>query len=246
MERLIEEQPFPQDVEIKKLLERLGFTVAIGNQKETTSENLVDIVPGGGVHCIDGRVFKDETGKLSRGPKLPGGVLGVAALIMKKSGERDANGKKRKPMGFAKALGKAIALVGKSGFTPVVHGDGHSYTGCGFLNVWYQRSEELKDYLPPIGVPVETAIGQAEKGGASYVKLEGSHQEEHLIVNLVHGKTLVPDGSAFILDPVNIVQMFDKDNGMKKLGITVGDVVELAVRTIKALDGCQKAKIITG
>lgn len=150
-------------------------------------EKLVAVEPGGLGPCGDGRKAKD--GRPLTGPKILGGVLGVAALGSGKSaGETIGETEIR----------AACRKIKEAGFTPSIHGDtDHGVKGCGFGRLW---SEGSLDGLPQLDMSLERVREIVLKEGGVYVELADGHKEQFTVVNHVANMTLEPDGGYFIVD----------------------------------------------
>lgn len=89
----------------EQLLVQLGWQV-----ESEVGEGLVAVVPGALLHCMDGRPIANASEVLARGPKVQGGVLGVAELL-------------------GVNLRQACGVVRLAGFVPAVHGH------CGYAEL---------------------------------------------------------------------------------------------------------------
>jgi len=185
---------------LRKQLQGLGYEV-----KEGDPSLLVPVDPKGALMCVDGRLG-DGSEEVMSGPKLQGGILGVMALGGLSSSE-------------------AIMRAKEAGFKPGIHSDDHhGEMGCGFGKLWLNRAFERIN--PPQESLAEITQAVVEAGGSSVV-LEGAHAEKTVRINLQEGMTLVPDGTAFILDlwPA------------QALGLDSQVVAENALDTVKKLNG---------
>jgi len=195
---------------LEQLVENLranGWEIKLGDKNK-----LVSVEQGSAVHCVDGR--KGDKPDLMRGPKIQGGVLGVAALMFKD----------RKSVG-EEELRAAVTKIKELGFLPGVHGDDHNNElGCGFGKLW--RQGELSG-LPRLDVNLEQARKVVEEQGGVYVELVGEHEEQVVRVNLMAGKTLVPEEDGFKLDAWFA----------EKAGIDTIALLENAVETVEKLGG---------
>ena len=148
-------------------------------------DKLVKVERGGLGFCVDGR----QAGISLLGPKIQGGILGVAALGLGK-GKDDIIGEDD--------IRAACERVRNAGFTPSVHGDkGHGKRGCGMGRLW---ADGQLENLPKLGVSLERVSEIVIEEGGRYVELEGGHEEQFVVINYVSDMTLEPDGTMFILD----------------------------------------------
>ena len=105
--------------QIVDVLESRGWTAEIVNKVNVP--DLVDVNAEGLFKCVDGRC-SDHHGM--RGPKVLGGVYGVAAT----RSVLDLDG-----------LTAIVHEVADAGYVPSVHGDEHADPapmGCGFFKLW--------------------------------------------------------------------------------------------------------------
>lgn len=192
--------------------------------KEVKAEevDLVEVNQEGALHCVDGRKG-DKNDEVMSGSKIQGGVLGVLALGMGK-GEGDKI--------TEEDVRKGVNKVREAGFVPSVHGDDHNdELGCGFGKLWSQG--ELTG-LPELRVSLDQVKEIVLEMGGEYVELKGDHQEKVVRVNMVEGKTLVPDETGFILDAWVA----------EKLQIDQQRLMENAVETVEKLNGPRVLEII--
>ena len=203
-------------------LVKQGWPVVPGDADDMKALVSVDPV-NGAVHCVDGRSVISADGVdqaalqgLMLGPKVQGGALGVAALMLK-------NGREW-------GMRKAVQFINLAGYKASAHGDtGHGQSGCGFGKLWEQGNLETLGRWPEAGsrleIGVVKATGEVQKAGGKYITLEGEHKEEFVRLNFVADKTFVPvpadkfvpDKRAYNLDvwfPVRLAQEADYDNGI--------------------------------
>lgn len=158
---------------------------------------LKDVKADGAIHCVDGREYIDEAQpNIMRGPKVQGGVLGVAALLIKS--------------GSAEGIKNAVQKVQAAGYIAAVHGDEHNShadhghpaqpaNGCGFALKWYAGAlATLKS--TKLEISPEAAKKIVMDSGGQFVILPGDHTEKIVRLNFVEDKTYEPDGTAFNLD----------------------------------------------
>ena len=173
-----------------------GWKVSAGDRSALKDvQATVGGTPVAAVHCVDGRKYADPTyPMLMRGPKVQGGVLGIAALAGDiKSGSKEG-------------IQNAVKKIQAAGYIASVHGDEHNEhlghpaaDGCGFANKWYAGAlTTLK--LTKLELSPDDAKAEVEKSGGKFIKLPGEHEEEIVRLNFVEGKTFEPDGTAFNLD----------------------------------------------
>ena len=201
--------------QIVEVLESRGWTAEIVNKSEV--EDLVDVNEEGLFKCVDGRC-SDHSGM--RGPKVLGGVYGVAAT----RSVLDLDG-----------LKAIVSEVAKAGYVPSVHGDQHADPapmGCGFFKLWSQGQ------LPGLEKPEYDSLQGKDKvtdAGGVYETLEGSHSESKVMLNLVGNTTLEPkEDQRFVVDAW-ITDVFDLD---------IPTYLTLAVETVERLNGPKVAVLI--
>ncbi len=201
--------------QIVEVLHSRGWTAEIVNKSAV--QDLVDVNEEGLFKCVDGRC-SDHHGM--RGPKVLGGVYGVAAT----RGVMDLDG-----------LKSIVGEVADAGYVPSVHGDQHANPapmGCGFFKLWSQGQ------LPGLDAPnydSEAGKSNVEDAGGVYETLEGGHSESKVMINLVSKTTLEPkEDQRFVVDAW-ITGEFDLD---------VPTYLTLAVETVERLNGPKVAQII--
>lgn len=201
--------------QIVEVLKSRGWKAEIVGHSDV--EDLVEVDSEGLFKCVDGRL-SDHRGM--RGPKVLGGVYGVAAA----RGVQDLDG-----------LAAIVNEVAEAGYVPSVHGDEHAHPapmGCGFFKLWSLGE------LPGVGAPhFDSEEGQSrvlEVGGV-YETLKGRHTESKVMINLVAGTTLEPtEDQRFVVDAW-VTGIFDLD---------VPTYLTMAVETVERLDGPRVAQII--
>lgn len=184
--------------------------------KEGQKEVLVEVSPTAPVHCVDERIGDGDF----YGPKVPGAIYFVMSMITG---------------GGQAGLKEAIDLVKKTNQMPGMHGDDHEgLKGCGFRKLWEQNKLSDLAYkyeLPDDLTSVKTLIEEEE---GSYIELLGEHTAESLILNLVPGKTVIPEGTAFIADIWY----------GEKLDVTKEDFLNVLAETVELLSSVRKVEII--
>ena len=170
--------------------------------------DLVDVELGDLMKCVDGRP-SDNVGMA--GPKTLGGVYAIASL----RGVTDLDG-----------LKAIVHEVAEAGYTPSVHGDDHadpSPMGCGYFKLWV--TGKLDGLAKPTYTAPEGAAVVLSNGGA-YEKLEGSHAEREVVINLVPNTTLEPSHpQRFVVDAWVAAEF----------GLDVGRYLTLAAQTVELL-----------
>jgi|SRR3989338_4069287 len=157
---------------LEELAHRRGWTV----EYEDSSGVLVDVVDKGLFGCMDDRADGADQLIEHPGPKMQGGLYGLAAM-----------------MGNVTKEGLAIAAeaIRRLGFTPGAHGN------CGWEKL--ARGGELPGVQPLEYTPEEVPDILSELG-AEYPQLGGPHTARRLRVNRRQGTTGNPAGEAFHLD----------------------------------------------
>ena len=178
-----EEKPLtPEDV--VGVLQGRGWTAKIVTEDKSPVP-LVDVDPNGILKCVDGR---GSDNKAMAGPKMPGGIYGIANCRGIKTTEE---------------LGAICREVKAAGHVPSVHGDKSGIMGCGFCKLW------VTDGFADAGLGIEPPNFTAQEG-ADAVKAAGgvienhygAHAEKVVYINFVADKTLEPDHNdqRFIVD----------------------------------------------
>ena len=171
-------------------------------------EKLVDVDPAGFLKCVDGR---GSDNKAMAGPKMPGGIYGIANTRGIKTTQE---------------LGDICKEVKAAGHVPSVHGDESGIMGCGFCKLW------VTDGFSDIGLGIEPPNFTAQEGADAVKKAGGvienhygAHAEKVVYINFVGDKTLEPDhdDQRFIVDAWAAVK-FDLD--IPKFLVTAAATVE--------------------
>lgn len=175
---------------------------------EDDVHDLVDVQLGELMKCVDGR--PSDNVNLS-GPKTLGGVYAIASL----RGVTDLAG-----------LERIVLEVLEAGYVPSVHGDDHAHPspmGCGYFKLWV--TGQLDGLAKPEYTAAEGASVVLSAGGA-YERLEGSHAEKEVVINLVPGKTLEPSHpQRFVVDAWVATEF----------GLDAGQYLTLAAQTVELL-----------
>ena len=201
--------------QIVDVLKSRGWTAEIIDQ--TQVNDLVTVNAQGLFKCVDGRM-SDHDGM--RGPKVLGGVYGIAAT----RGVMDLDG-----------LADIVDEVANAGYVPSVHGDEHAHPapmGCGFFKLWSLGQ------LPGLEAPAyDSEEGQARvlESGGVYEVLAGSHSESKVMINLIADTTLEPKADQRFVVDAWVTGVFDLD---------VPTYLTLAVETVERLNGPKVAQII--
>ena len=201
--------------QIVDVLKSRGWTAEIIDQ--TQVNDLVTVNAQGLFKCVDGRM-SDHDGM--RGPKVLGGVYGIAAT----RGVMDLDG-----------LADIVDEVANAGYVPSVHGDEHAHPapmGCGFFKLWSLGQ------LPGLEAPAyDSEEGQARvlESGGVYEVLADSHSESKVMINLIADTTLEPKADQRFVVDAWVTGVFDLD---------VPTYLTLAVETVERLNGPKVAQII--
>ena len=201
--------------QIVEVLQSRGWTAEIVSKSQV--EDLVEVNGEGLFKCVDGRL-SDHAGM--RGPKVLGGVYGIAAT--------------RKVMDL-EGLSTIVNEVAEAGYVPSVHGDDHAHPapmGCGFFKLWSLGQ------LPGLDAPnYDSEQGQSQvlNAGGIYETLEGSHSESKVMINLVPKTTLEPKTDQRFVVDAWITGEFELD---------VPTYLTLAVETVERLNGPKVAQLI--
>jgi len=202
--------------DIVSVLEGRGWSAEI--VKAGDVDDLVDVSPTGLMKCVDGRASDHPA---MNGPKALGGVYSLAT----NRGVTSIEG--------LKAICKEVITAGH---IPSCHGDEHAHPepmGCGFFKLW--STGKLEGIEPPEFDSEEGKAAIIEAGGV-YEKLIGSHEETHVYINMVPGKTFEPKGDA---------QRFVVDGWMAaKFNLDIGKYLGSAAETVEKLNGPKIAKIV--
>ena len=162
--------PTPEDV--VGVLQGRGWTAKIVKAADSPVP-LVDVDPKGILKCVDGR---GSDNKAMAGPKMPGGIYGIANTRGIKTTEE---------------LGAICKEVAEAGHVPSVHGDESGIMGCGFCKLW------VTDGFADAGLGIEPPNFTAQEG-ADAVKAAGgvvenhygAHAEKIVYINFVGDMTL--------------------------------------------------------
>jgi len=204
--------------QIVEVLESRGWTAEI--IKKSQVDDLVDVSAEGLFKCVDGRRSDADGLHEMCGPKVLGGVYGIAAA--------------RKVMDLD-GLSEIVREVANAGYVPSVHGDDHAHPapmGCGFFKLWSLGQ------LPGLDAPsYDSEQGQARvlSVGGVYETLEGSHSESKVLINLVANTTLEPKTDQRFVVDAWVTGVFDLD---------VPTYLTLAVETVERLNGPKVAQVI--
>lgn len=201
--------------EVQTVLEQRGWEIEVKSKDEV--KDLVEVNERGLFKCVDGRLSNQS--EAMRGPKTLGGVYAVVAS----RGQLDLE-----------SLKKAVGEVAEKGFVPSVHGDDHAEPasmGCGFFKLWV--TGQLGGLEKP-EYTAEEGKAAAMEAGAAYEVLEGSHEEDVVMINFIEGMTLEPNKKRFVVD----AWMTDK------FGLDTGMYLTRAAETVEKLNGPKKAVLI--
>jgi len=185
--------------------------------------DLVDVLPGSAVACGDGRLVKAsspaEELKYTHGPKIFGGIGGVAALF--------GNGNLE---GFRKAIKKVESLH----YLPGFHGDTHKgLDGCGHMGLWLNNKLSNLAALETTAQEIRDEI-LAHKG--VYVDHLSHHTESTLDLNWIPNKTQVPNGMRFLEDLWFVRQVTDNNPElMNKAYQMIAETVEKLSSTVRTV-----------
>jgi len=151
-------------------------------------EKLVDVDPAGFLKCVDGR-GSDAVGKQQHGPKMLGGVYGIAV---------------NRGITTTKELEAICQEVSKAGHVPTVHGDEGGILGCGFCKLWMHGkfTDEGGVTTAPPNFTADEGAACVKAAGGVVENHVAKHTEKYVILNFVPGKTFVPNGKdqRFIVD----------------------------------------------
>jgi hypothetical protein len=175
--------------EVWAALEELGWPVLRGNMS-----GLRAVSSSGAAHCVDGRDCRSEQRPLMFGPKLQGGVLGVAAVAAFQAGN---------PRVDRSWIQRASQAIRNANFIPSIHGDDEHHPepdpsvlyGCGFARLWKQGKFE-NPKLPVLDMTLSEAEAVVRALGGQVITLVGHHHENCVRLNFVAEKTYLPDASA--------------------------------------------------
>ncbi|MDR3577627.1 MAG: cadmium-containing carbonic anhydrase [Anaerolineaceae bacterium] len=185
--------------------------------------DLVDVLPGAAVACGDGRLViassPNEELKYTHGPKIFGGIAGVAALIGDGTIE-----------GFRKAIKKVESLH----YLPGSHGDNHKgVDGCGHMGLW-QKSKFSSLLALQINLQQIRDEILAHKG--IYVDHLSHHTESTLDLNWIPNRTQIPNGMRFLEDLWFVRQITDNNpEMMNKAYQMIAETVENLSSTVRTV-----------
>jgi len=211
------------DIPLVKFFKKRGW---ITEDLHASDVELVDVPPGSAVACGDGRVIKGssaaEEQKYARGPKIFGGIAGVAALI--------GDGKLE---GFRKAIKKVESLH----YLPGGHGDNHKgLDGCDHMMAWL--ASKYSD-LPALELTAQQIRDEVLAHKGIYVDHLSHHTESTLDLNWIPNKTQIPNGLRFLEDLWFVRQVTDNNPAlMNKAYQMIAETVEnlsTTVRTVRII-----------
>jgi len=183
----------------------------------------VDVLQGAAVACGDGRLVKgsspSEELKYTHGPKLFGGIAGVAALY----GD-----------GTLEGLRKAIKKVESLKYLPGSHGDNHKgVDGCGQMGLWLASKYSGLSTLAITPQQIRDEI-LSHKG--IYVDHLSHHTESTLDLNWIPNKTQIPNGMRFLEDLWFVRQVTDNNpEMMNKAYQMIAETVENLSSTVRTV-----------
>ena len=151
-------------------------------------EKLVDVDPAGFLKCVDGR-GSDAVGKQQHGPKMLGGVYGIAV---------------NRGITTTKELEAICQEVSKAGHVPTVHGDEGGILGCGFCKLWMHGkfTDEGGVTTAPPNFTADEGAACVKAAGGVVENHVGKHTEKVVYLNFIDGMTLEPNANdqRFIVD----------------------------------------------
>lgn len=207
----------PQD--IVGVLEGRGWEASIVMSDNVTG--LVDVKPEGIMRCVDGRGSNNTTtGQQNNGPKMLGGVYGIA------------NNRGITSLDQLKGICQEVK---KAGHVPSVHGDAGGMLGCGFCKLWIQgKFEDLGCTKPDFDA--DQGGETVKKEGGVVEMMYGSHAEKIVYINFVPDKTFEPqhEDQRFIVDAW----------AAAKFNLDIPKYLVTAAATVERLGGPKKAVLI--
>jgi len=210
---------------VKDFFEIRNWTV-----EEVAASNIELVIPAAGsaIECGDGRFGDLLFPRKKHGPKVFGGVNGVALL---------------KTGGDTIALYQAAAILNSMGFTAGTHGAEHQGDGCGLFALW-RKSELLSakyvltllEQLNRMGIdPTVWVKKTMARLGGNHFTLPGVHQEQTLLINPFVDTTSIPSTDRFSVD----------FGFMMNLGITASRAMLFNAETVEKLSPVRKLALIT-
>jgi hypothetical protein len=191
---------------ITEILKKRGWEVKTMTKEQA---GLIPLDQNGAVGCIDGREIEaeDETiqNAYARGPKVPGGIIGVALILWKD--------------GTALGIARACKSVRNKMFSPGVHDVVENHCGAKKL------AEEGK--YEQIGLPTLTADAQRivqiiQQQNGIFVHHMGNHEEQGMIFNYDPTMTRCSDGRYFQADLAWLVSLgVDPKSAIEFYALTV-------------------------
>lgn len=201
----------------REILKQRGWVI-----KEITKEEakLIPVETDGAVGCIDGRKVKRISGqseeitqRYERGPKVPGGVIGIALSIVKD--------------GTLAGIQKASTIILESGYVPGGHDIPENHCGAKKLAADGKYNNLGFPTLETDAQSIQSTIKEMQ---GIPVSLEGEHQEKGMIVNINPAYTRVPDG-----------EYFQADIGyLTSLGMKPEEAITFFATTVEELKGDAK------
>ena len=172
------------ELPVVKFFKQRGWIVEELHAMDT---NLVDVPAWAAVGCGDGRPVRAKSAVEERlyndGPKFFGGTAGLASLF---------------GVGTVDGLKAFFQKLDDLHLAPAAHGDNHKgIEGCGHQSLW-QKGKLSK--VPPMVFTLEEIKSEILAHKGLFVDHVGHHVESTLDINLIPGKTEVPNGMRFIED----------------------------------------------
>ncbi len=198
--------------ELYREFERFGWRV---NVVETGG--LVRVSRGGALLCGDGRASSSDRGYFF-GPKIFGGVLGLAALIAMSEGKREFG------------IPTLAAAMNFGDHVPGMHDIHDDHVHCGQQIVAMQGGVYPKQNFTP-----QQGRDYALQYGGVQVYLSDEHAETEFGVNLREGTTRLPD---------SLDQRFWNDFWYLRDRVSEGVAVEASTKTIAALNSPVRNAVI--
>jgi hypothetical protein len=208
------------EMPLVKFFKKRGW---ITEELHANDADLVDVLPGSAVACGDGRIVKAsspaEEQKYTHGPKIFGGIAGIAALI--------GDGK-------IEGLKKAILKVESLHYLPGTHGDNHKgLDGCGHMGLWLASKFSG---LPVLELTPQQIRDEVFAHKGIYVDHISHHTESTLDLNWIPNKTQVPNGMRLLEDLWFVRQITDnKTELMNKAYQMIAETVENLSSTVRTV-----------
>ena len=209
---------------LAKFFEKRAWTVSFA---KNSNISIVNADPNAAIECGDGRFGEPTLERKLHGPKVFGGINGIALLLT--GGDL---------IGF----NAAANIIRGLGYSAGTHGAEHPGEGCGLYGLWKQGKLTSSQY--PLMLidelhslsqhPTEWIKKTVQRWGGKHFTLPGNHEEKKLVINPYNHLTPVAHTSQFSFD-LWVLQ---------NLGISQQRAALFAAETVEQLTDVRHVEII--